>query len=319
VFHAVDLGTGRALWTYRAIDDVPEGRRAEFLGDALVAEDLVIAGSDDRDPGGRGFVDAFERRTGRLRWKREVAHGVMANILHRGSSIFALTLEDELLNLDLATGNVRWKRRSTAKVSPTEFAGFMTAPVLEGDRIFFGGQDGIVYALNADDGSVGWTQPVGAAVTTPLTVSGDSLYLATKDLRLVRLSRTDGKIRSDSRIGKLAFGPPTPADGGLLVLVAETELEGEPVLTLHSYDLDLSKLQWSHPLPGGWSSSRPYLQGGHVLGGGARGHLVGLRLENGSAAWSDRLKGVIRGIGRAGPRLYIGTLGGTLYAYDPAQ
>lgn len=317
VFHSVDVGTGRARWTYRAIQDAPPGRAAEFHGDPLVAGDLVLAASDDRNPGGRGFIYAFDRLTGRVRWKREAIHGVMASLLRRGASVYALTLEDEILCLDLATGRVRWSRRSGAKIAETEFAGFMAAPVLDGDRIYFGGQDGVVYALNADDGSVVWTRNVGAPVATPLTQLDDGVYLATKEHVLLRLDRRDGRIVSDTRVGTPVFGPPTPTGDHVLVQVAEPQEKGEPQLALRCYDRTLAHLRWKRPLPGGWSSSRPYLQPGRVLGGGERGDLVALRLTDGAPLWSDRLNGVIRGIGQEGGRLYVGTLGGTLYAYEP--
>jgi outer membrane protein assembly factor BamB len=310
--------TGRALWTYRAIQDVPPGRRAEFHGDPLVADDLVLAGSDDRDPGGRGFLYAFDQRTGQVRWKRPVLHGVMATVLRRGPKVYALTLEDELLCLDVATGRTHWTRRSGAKITETDFAGFMSAPVLDEARVYVGGQDGVVYALNADDGSMLWTQNVKAAVNTPITRLGDSLYLATKENAIVRLDRRDGRILGQTSAGTHVFGPPTPVGDQVLALVTDVEAKGDPQLMLVSYDATLARVQWSQRLPGGWSASRPYLQPGRVLGGGGRGDLVAFRLSDGVPQWSDRLAGVIRGIAQEGRRLYVGTLGGTVYAYEPA-
>jgi eukaryotic-like serine/threonine-protein kinase len=317
VFHAVDTRSGKAVWTYRALDDVAAGRRAEFHGEPLVTNDLVLTGSDDRDPGGAGFVYAFDRDTGRVRWKRPAARGVMGNVLRHGSRVFAVSLADELLCLDLATGRILWTHRGAA-IPEDALAGFNTTPALAGARVYFGSQDGTVSALDAEDGKVLWKRDVGAPVVTPVTTAGD-LYLVTRSHRLLRLDSRDGRILGEITLPAHAFGPVVPAGDGLLVLVGDRRKADQPALSLHRYAASLVPAQptWTHELPGGWTSSRPYVVDHSVVGGGEHGDMVRLRLADGKPIWADRLKGVIRGIGHERGRFFVGTLSGTLYAYEP--
>jgi outer membrane protein assembly factor BamB len=300
------------------LDDVAAGRRAEFHGEPLVVDDLVLTGSDDRDPGGAGFVYAFDRITGRVRWKRPAARGVMGGLLRRGSRVYGVSLADELLCLDLATGRTLWSHRG-ATIPADALAGFSTTPALSADTVFFGSQDGVVSALDARDGKLHWTREVGSPVSTPIMSQGQDLYLATRAPRLLRLDRRDGRIRAALGLESPVFGPVVPAGDGVLVFVRDRRNGEEPALSLHRYHLSLMPpgAAWIREIPGGWTSSRPYVVGESVVGGGERGDLVALRLADGAPVWSDRLEGVVRGIGRRGSRLFVGTLGGTLYAYEP--
>ena len=88
-------------WTY---DTRPDGSVAEFHGDPIIADEFVIAGSDDRREDGIGHVYAFERGSGKLRWRYRASRGVIAEIVHLGSSVYAMSLKDELFCLDLDSG-----------------------------------------------------------------------------------------------------------------------------------------------------------------------------------------------------------------------
>jgi outer membrane protein assembly factor BamB len=187
--------------------------------------------------------------------------------------------------------------------------------------VFFGSQDGVVSALDADSGKVRWTREVGAAVATPLTVRRDDVYLVTRAHRLLRLDRGHGRIRAEVRLASNAFGPVVVAGDGLAVFVNDRRHGDEPALSLHRYPASLTPAEptWIHELPGGWTSSRPYVVGDTVIGGGQEGHLTALRIADGQPIWTDRVKGIVRGIGIEGRRLFVGTLSGTLYSYEPPR
>ena len=62
-----------------------------------------------------------------------------------------------------------------------------------------------------------------------------------------------------------------------------------------------------------WTSARPYLW---VLAGN-RHELVALRASDGTREWSHQFPETIRGIGASSEVLYVGTLGGPIFAYTP--
>lgn len=316
VFHAVDKATGRPRWTYEAIRDARPGGRAEFHGSPLLAGDLVITSTDDRLPGGFGHVYALERETGRLRWKVRVERGVMSDVLRSGSRLYALSLGDELLCLDLETGHLNWAHQVGATIDDTRSA--VMTPVLSDGLVYAGGQRGTVEAIDARTGEVLWRQTVGVAIVAPLTLRGEDLYVPTTG-HLLRLDRRDGTRRAELDLAGDVFGAPVALGTDLIAFVNEPLPDGScgGSQALKSVDGSLDSVRWTQKTIRGWSSSRPYLWRGNVLAGGEGGELAAFRPGDGKRAWSGTLSGVIRGIGTDGRILYVGTLKGTLYAYEP--
>ena len=80
-------------WQY---DISKDGDQRQFHGDPLIADELVVIGTD----GNIGHVYAFERYTGIVRWKYRVnERGVASDIVRLGDSVYAVTLGNELLSL----------------------------------------------------------------------------------------------------------------------------------------------------------------------------------------------------------------------------
>lgn len=282
-----------------------DGAEVEFHGDPLLTADLVVTGSDRRQPGGIGHVYAFGREDGQVRWKYETPHGVTTNIVAAGSRAYAVTLDDELVCLDLSTGRALWTR-------PTGFSNpeflFNSTPAVDGDRVFFGGLDGAVYALNGASGEIIWKRQLRSGVSTSVLLLGQALLLGTADGRFYRLDRTTGDPTAELQVE----GRPT----GRLAAAGDCILGFLGSQTLGCVEPSLGRIRWTHRSPKEWSSARPYLRGGAVLAA-SEAELSAFRLSDGSLEWSQALEGTIRGIGSAGDVLYIGTLNGALYAWLP--
>ncbi len=89
-------------WQY---DITKDGDQRQFHGDPLITDELVVVGTD----GNIGHVYAFERYTGIVRWKYRVTErGVASDIVRLGDSVYAVTLGNELLSLDIKSGKARW-------------------------------------------------------------------------------------------------------------------------------------------------------------------------------------------------------------------
>jgi outer membrane protein assembly factor BamB len=96
----LDDKTGKVKWSY---DIRKDGEQSQFHGDPLVTEELVIIGTD----GKIGYVCAFERSTGAVRWRYRVdERGVASDIVRLEGNVYAVTLGDELVSLDLKSGNL---------------------------------------------------------------------------------------------------------------------------------------------------------------------------------------------------------------------
>jgi len=300
-FRALEKGTGKVRWSY---DSQQDGGVVEFHCDPLIVEDMVIIGSDRRQAGGIAHLYAFERETGKLRWKYRVNLGVAADLQRIGPNIYAVTLEDELLSLDWKTGELVWKSE-TGRANDDFF--MSSAPAASGDRIFFGGLDGLVYALDANSGQILWKRELGGRISTSVLVVGGGLYTGSSKGHLYRLDPKTGAVTADFTIvdemptGRLAF-----AEDSILVFFTAKALA--------CLDASLKAIRWTETASGPWSSAKPYARGHAVIAGNERGEVFAFRISDGARLWSEKFEGVIRGIGFSENALYVGTLKGQVYA-----
>ena len=314
-FFALDRQTGKVLWSY---DIGQDGNQSSFHGNPLVVKDQIITGTDG---GGIGHVYAFEMATGIVRWKYPIAKGMPnsigmpTDIVRLGNSIFGVTFGDELISLNAENGKVNWTFASgySAKKSmwPQSLA-------LGTDRVFFGGIDGTVYALAAQSGQVIWKRDLGARVSASLTVSGDNLYVGTTNEYMFRLNTKTGQIISQMKLKTIPVGWPTLAGDNLLVYLNPNGGAGGAELLI-SLDPALKQIQWQQEASSNWSLTRPFIWHSTVLAGTEKGEVKAFRLSDGAIEWTTTLKGTIRSFGGDKKALFIGTLGGTVYAYEPAM
>jgi outer membrane protein assembly factor BamB len=296
---ALDKNTGQVKWEY---DITKDGDQRQFHGDPLITDELVIIGTD----GNIGHVYAFERSTGRVRWKYRVnERGVASDIVRLGDSLYVVTLGNELLSLDLKSGNALW----------TFHGGYSgqdcltcSSPAAAAGRVYFGGLDGFAYALDAQSGKLIWKRDLGAKVTTSAAIRGHDLYLGTVKRHLYRLNTDSGEVQSDFATNAAPNGRLIATDDSLFAFL------GDEIFA--SFDLSLKKLRWSVEASKEWTSARPYLWHGNVLAGNRR-ELVAFAAADGTRVWSHQFPETVRGIGTSDEVLYVGSLSGPVFAYSP--
>lgn len=300
MIRSLDRKTGLVKWEY---DIRKDGEQSQFHGDPLVTDRLLVIGTD----GKMGHVYAFERTTGAVLWKYRVNdRGVASDIIRVGEEVCFVTLGNELVCVDLGTGKSKWSFRSN--YSGTDDCLTCSSPGASEGCVFFGGLDGIAYALDAQNGKLVWKRDLGAKVTTSAAVKGNSVYFGTAQRHLYRLGADSGEILGDISTEATPSGHLIPVGDSLLAFV------GDEVVA--SFNPDLKKLQWSVEASKEWTSARPYLWHDLVLAGN-RHELIALRSTDGSRSWSFQFPETVRGIGTSTDVLYVGTLKGPIFAYSP--
>jgi outer membrane protein assembly factor BamB len=298
LIRGLDRKTGQVRWSY---DIRKDGAQTEFHGDPLVTEKLIIVDTD----GNMGHVYAFEPLTGNLRWKYKVGwRGLASDIVRSGNSIYALTLSDELVCLDLETGEAKWTFRSGA---PPKLYFWTSSPVVVGERVYFGGLDGMAYAIDSGSGKLIWKSNLGARVSSSVVSHGGDIYLGTVNGHIFRLDADSGKVLGDLQVEGEPRWRLVVASDSLLVFLGPQ--------TLASLDLSLKGVRWSAKASSEfWTSARPYVWRDTVLAGDGD-ELVALRARDGARLWSHQVSRMVRGIGVADDVLYVGTRQGPLFAF----
>jgi outer membrane protein assembly factor BamB len=303
VFRALEKKTGKVRWSY---DTTSDGDPVQFHTDPVVVDDLIVTGSDLVH--GVARVYAFERETGKPRWKRDIGWGASGDVLRVGSNVYVVTYQDELLCLDWKTGEPVWKFATGHK---NDEAGRGANPAAANGRVFFGSLDGTVYALDGNSGAVVWKRALGAAISTSVLSAGGSLYVGSANRHLYRLDSKTGAVTADYSANERPDGRLLATEDSVLAFFSEQKL-----VSLAS---SLASVRWTEASSGPWTSSRPYAWKGAILAGNQRGELFALKPSDGAHLWSGTFEGAIRGIGSDDEVLYIGTIRGRVYAWAPPK
>ena len=315
-FFALDRQTGKVRWSY---DIGQDGNQTSFHGSPLVVNDQVITGTDG---GGIGHIYAFQIATGKVRWKYPITKGapnsigVPSDILRISNNIVGVAFGDELISLKAQTGQVNWT--FTSGPSESKFRQWPQSPAVGVDRVFFGGINGTVYALAAQSGEVIWKRDLGSRVSTNLTVEGNAIYAGTANGNIFRLNTKTGEVTSQMKLETTPVGWPTLAGDSLLVYLNPNGGAGGAEALL-SLDPALTHIRWQQQASSNWSLTRPFVWHSSVLAGSEKGEVKAFRLSDGAEQWAVTLKGTIRSVGSDSEVLFIGTLGGMVYAYRPGK
>ena len=181
-------------------------------------------------------------------WQETTSHGISIDRADTASASF--TVPDDLLVGDVLSFQLTAIDSDGARASATtsitiakpgsqkwyfgvgDGYGVKSSPAIGADgTVYFGADDGNLYALNPQDGSIQWTFTTGAAIKTPPTIDANgTVYFASDDTNLYAVSApTDGSqsgvqewSRSVGTIYSAHTSVSIAADGTLYYVGSET-------------------------------------------------------------------------------------------------
>jgi outer membrane protein assembly factor BamB len=306
-FYAISKATGQVRWSYNIRND---GKQQSFHGNPLVTDDLILIGTDyGCEPDGVGHVYAFERNSGKVRWKYR-STSVPTDIVLLNSNVYFGSFQDKWSSINLRTGGLNWNFSTDATNKDCEM---IKSPVAADNRLFFTGLDGNIYSLDAATGRVVWKRKLAGAPSTSLVFEDKTLYVGTTDRRIFRLNALTGAVVAELAVEATPAGRMTFAADSLYVFL---ENHSERTGYIISIDSKLAGVRWKQKSSPDWASERPHLWKGYVVAGNCRGEVAAFKASNGEPRWKLHLKGCIRSIGSSGHLLFIGAQEGTVYAFD---
>lgn len=266
----------------------------------------VYLGADD------GSFYAVDPRDGRVRWTYHAKGSIEREAEFSGNAVYVATAADRVVSLDAATGKWRWQYE---RETPDGFTihGY-GSPRLRDGHLLVGFADGNLVALQTTSGEVAWARSLAAVSdqfvdvdSTPI-LDGDSLYAASYSGGVYGLDARDGSVRW--RLPTEGVGP-LSLIGGRLYFAAPRE-------GLHAVSTD-GQILWRQGLADAGDLTAPLSLDRYLIFSGSRGGLFVVDAQNGDLLEIfDPGSGICAGatLGTGGPRIYVLSNGGTLYAID---
>ena len=163
---AISLANGQLLWEFQVA--APTGqteleRLADIDADPVVADGAVYVVAF------QGRVAAFELRTGRALWQRDMSSHAGMGVGRR--VVYVTDEESHVWAFDRRTGASLWRQDGLARRG-------VTRPVELGDYVVVADFEGYVHWLSTDDGHFSArTRAGGGAVLAPPVTGGDTVYV----------------------------------------------------------------------------------------------------------------------------------------------
>jgi eukaryotic-like serine/threonine-protein kinase len=207
---------------------------------------------------------------------------------------------------------------------------FLGSPLIDGARVFVGGMDSMLYALDLYSGKKLWHFKTNGPLRSSVRVENDRLYFSGGDASVYCLDKTTGKkiwsyptvggILGERRYDPADYFDSSPAitEGRLYVGAGDGRL--------YCLDAKDGKLNWTF-LAGDIIHTSPVVSRGQILFGASDGVLYCLRASDGSLQWKFKSvghryfpKGEMQGSPVvSGSLVFIGSRDYNLYAIDIAS
>ena len=268
---------------------------------------------------GAGRVVALAASTGERAWTFESHRGIAAGtalgafahgtvyeaFLNRLPSHAKQPVDGAVIALAAGTGRVRWR----AHVGASE-----TSPLLVGRRLFVGGWDGRVYALDAVTGRRLWTFATGGSIKGGLAASGSAVFAGSYDGHVYALDAASGRLLWRASAQPRLFGHgrfySTPAVAYGRVYIGCTDG------AVYSFDERTGATRWVHHT-GSYVYGSPAVWRGRVYVGSYDRGLYAFDAATGDVAWRFAANGPISGSATVIDGVaYFATLRGRSYGLD---
>jgi outer membrane protein assembly factor BamB len=284
----------KKLWKYG------DGPLLEF---APIYADGKVFGLDNN-----GYAFALDADTGKLVWKRRIAALNASAPTYSHHRLFVVNLTPgQILALNPDNGKTEWHKALPGRSE--------SSPAVVGNRVFFGDEDGTMYAVDRRNGHTIWTTQLCGAVKAAPAYQHGILYAGDYGGCMTAVNSHSGKIKWQSSSQGLGLGVTgqfysTPAVAFGRVYTGNLDHR------VYSFEAKDGVLAWSHST-GGYVYGGPTVAdipgtGPTVYIGSVDGNVYALDAKNGDTRWSQSLGGQILGSTSAvGNIVYVGTYVGT--------
>jgi len=137
-------------------------------------------------------------------WTYEAGESIESSAAIVDGSVYVGTQAGELLALELATGKLQWKYKTTAGIAES-------SPAVEGGLVYIGDSAGVVHAVDAHTGKGAWTFKTESEIKSSPVVIDGKVLIGSYDQHLYALEAKTGKL-----LWKLEAAGPVHSTAGVL-------------------------------------------------------------------------------------------------------
>ncbi len=293
-FHALDIETGAAKWTFQT------------------QEEAGIGSSAAVDDAGRiYFGDALGRlycltAAGVAAWHYDAGGEVISSPQIHGALVIFGSYDGAVHALERSSGALRWKAQTDAQVHST-------VGIVDG-RVLAAGCDGALHVIDAETGAESSAARTGARTAAAVAVQADRAYLGTLGSEVLCIDWAAGEIVWRFRDAEREFPFHSSA-----AFYQDLILLGGRDKRIRALDMRTGDQRWFFQARARVDSS-PVVSGDLVYVGSSDGRLMALDAGTGEARWEFEAGGAITASPAIGGGvLVIGTEDGVIYCLAPAR
>ena len=249
-----------------------------------------------------GFAYSLDADTGKELWKRRIGRlNASSPAFHRNRLYIVNLVPGHVLKLDAKTGRTIWKRTLPSRAE--------SSPIVIGRTVYFGCEDGNLYAMSTVNGNVRWATGLGGAVKSAAAYYGGKLFVGDYGGYMNAVDAESGELVWQSG----SLGPGFGASGAFYSTPAVAfgrVYAGNNDGRVYSFETGGGELAWSYST-GGYVYSGPTVANTRhspptVFIGSFDGNVYALGARNGNLRWSRSAGGqVIGSLSAVGDIVYV--------------
>jgi outer membrane protein assembly factor BamB len=249
-----------------------------------------------------GHAFALDAKTGKVVWERRVGRLNASSPAYYKHHLYIVNLvPGHVVKLDAKTGKIVWKHRLPGRAE--------SSPVVIDQTVFFGCENGYLYALSTGRGDIRWKTQLGGPVKSAPAYYGGRLYVGDYGGHMNAVDAKTGKLIWQSG----SLGPGFGGSGEFYSTPAVAYgrvYAGNNDGRVYSYDVSDGQLAWSYST-GGYVYSGPAVANTRhspptVFIGSFDGNIYALNAKNGSVRWSRSAGGqVVGSLSAVGDIVYV--------------
>ncbi len=171
----------------------------KYKGDELIELPPIIVDGRLYFIDNAGHYVALDAETGKVIWKNRLSRLNASSPTYQDGVLYSVSLEPgQALAIRARDGKVLWRKDLGVRAE--------SAPLVKGDRMYFGDEGGTLHALDTKDGSEDWQVGLAGSIKGAPALDGGTLYVGDYGGKMNAVRASDGAIRWQTQDLGTGFG-----------------------------------------------------------------------------------------------------------------